>query len=496
MCTNTTNTCGCNEKSSVCLSYQGQDLTCIPITCGTTYEGALVAINQKICDIVQSIIELDSGGSDQYVLELNGNDLNFLKNTLVQNSIDLSKYLDNVNLQSLSIDNNTKILTATLTNALSTTVDLSGLFTPIEVTNISFSGTTTKTLTLSQSNGNNLTASFVDDSSTGAQGIQSVQAGTNVTVDNTDPDNPIVNATDTNSIIDDATVTGDINKTLTITDTDSNLVTVQFIDEGIRSIQQGSNITVDNTDPYNPIVSGTANTTNSSLTVTGTTTKTITLVDSAGGTLQANFTDNEGLQSVQAGTNITINNTDPDNPIISSTGSTTNLSYNSATNTVQSSTGTGAVIPLSSNVDGLMPANFNVLNSFTNPNQFTNNSGSVVLTNSTGSARVQFFRTGLHTTLIFFDIDLSFTGGTTVDLIKTDIGSYGGSLGTLSTLNIFAKTGGVITQFDNSAGTVISDLICYVQSTSLYIERIDGGTITVPNTGLTFSLNVTFPNNF
>ena len=54
-------------------------------------------------------------------------------------------------------------------------------------------------------------------------GVQSVVAGTNVTVDNTDPLNPIVSATDT----------------------------------GIQSVVAGTNVTVDNTDPLNPIVSAT-----------------------------------------------------------------------------------------------------------------------------------------------------------------------------------------------------------------------------------------------
>lgn len=55
---------------------------------------------------------------------------------------------------------------------------------------------------------------------------------------------------------------------------------------GIQSIVEGANITVDNTDPQNPIVSAA----------------------------------NNGIQSIIEGTNITIDNTDPLNPIISSAG--------------------------------------------------------------------------------------------------------------------------------------------------------------------------------
>lgn len=54
---------------------------------------------------------------------------------------------------------------------------------------------------------------------------------------------------------------------------------------GIQSIVAGTNVTVDNTDPLNPVVSATG----------------------GGG----------GIQSVQAGTNVTVNNTDPSNPIVS-----------------------------------------------------------------------------------------------------------------------------------------------------------------------------------
>jgi len=54
-------------------------------------------------------------------------------------------------------------------------------------------------------------------------GLESVVAGTNITIDNTDPLNPIVSATD----------------------------------GGLESVVAGTNITIDNTDPLNPIVSAT-----------------------------------------------------------------------------------------------------------------------------------------------------------------------------------------------------------------------------------------------
>ena len=69
--------------------------------------------------------------------------------------------------------------------------------------------------------------------------VDSVVAGTNVTVDNTDPANPIVNSTATGGQVD--------------------------------SVVAGTNVTVDNTDPANPIVNSTAT---SGTTLSGTTTGT------------------------------------------------------------------------------------------------------------------------------------------------------------------------------------------------------------------------------
>jgi hypothetical protein len=76
-------------------------------------------------------------------------------------------------------------------------------------------------------------------------------------------------------------ITGDINNQADLI----NLVN----NTGVQSVVAGDNITVDNTDPNNPIVSG----------------------------------ENGGVQSIVAGTNVTVDNTDPDNPIVSSTGGTT-----------------------------------------------------------------------------------------------------------------------------------------------------------------------------
>lgn len=133
----------------------------------------------------------------------------------------------------------------------SVSVDLSGLFTPIETTAISVVGGSLKTLTLNQSNGNTLTTSWADLA--GAGTLESIQEGANITVDDTDASNPIVSSLNTtNSSV---TVSGTTNKTLTITDSTTNTISTTFTDEGIRTITAGTNITVDDTDPLNLTIS-------------------------------------------------------------------------------------------------------------------------------------------------------------------------------------------------------------------------------------------------
>jgi len=73
-----------------------------------------------------------------------------------------------------------------------------------------------------------------------------------------------------------------------------------IVPDGVASIVAGANITVDATDPQNPVVTG----------------------------------ENGGVQSVVAGTNITVDNTDPDNPIVSSvaggTGTVTSVAISTS----------------------------------------------------------------------------------------------------------------------------------------------------------------------
>ncbi len=116
--------------------------------------------------------------------------------------------------------------------------------------------------------------------------IESVVAGTNVTVDNTDPLNPIVSASGSGGgtgIVE--TIVAGTNVTVDSTDPANPIVSATGGTGIVESVVGGTNITVDNTDPANPIIS------------------------SSGGT---------GIvETVTGGTNVTVNSSDPANPIIS-----------------------------------------------------------------------------------------------------------------------------------------------------------------------------------
>lgn len=141
-------------------------------------------------------------------------------------------------------------------------------------------------------------------------GVLSVVAGTNVTVDDTDPHNPIVSATGSGG--------------------------------GVESVTGSTSITVDNTDPDNPIVeraaiTGDAGIPANSNTITFDTVNTDTgtfgddthvaaiTVNGKGlitGVTSVEISSSGGgiVDSVVAGTNVTVDDTDPANPIVSATG--------------------------------------------------------------------------------------------------------------------------------------------------------------------------------
>lgn len=155
--------------------------------------------------------------------------------------------------------------------------------------------------------------------------LESVQAGTNVTIDATDPQNPIINATggggasvwgaitgtisdqtDLQSALDEkieGVSWGDVTGSLS-DQTDLN----SALESKLESIQAGTNVSVDDTDPKNPILS--ASFTPSWGDIEGTLSDQTDLQNAL----------SSKLESIQAGTNVTIDATDPQNPIINATG--------------------------------------------------------------------------------------------------------------------------------------------------------------------------------
>jgi hypothetical protein len=88
----------------------------------------------------------------------------------------------------------------------------------------------------------------IDAASSGQ--VNTIVAGTNIAVDNTDPVNPIVSATSGGQV---NTVVGGTNATVDATDPVNPIINVPSL--GVEALVAGTNITIDATDPANPIVS-------------------------------------------------------------------------------------------------------------------------------------------------------------------------------------------------------------------------------------------------
>lgn len=87
--------------------------------------------------------------------------------------------------------------------------------------------------------------------------VESVVAGANITVDNTDPQNPVVASTGGGGGGQVDSVVGGTNVSMDNTDPINPIVNVPNIGGQVDGVIAGANITVDNTDPENPIVSST-----------------------------------------------------------------------------------------------------------------------------------------------------------------------------------------------------------------------------------------------
>jgi len=125
-------------------------------------------------------------------------------------------------------------------------------------------------------------------SSGGSGGVVEIVAGTNVTVDNTDPTHPIVSAAGGGG------------------------------SSGVQSIVAGANVTVNNTDPHNPIISASGG--GGSGGVVSVTAGSDISVNNADPTHPIVSVGSTFVRGVVAGTNCTVNSADPAHPIINVTG--------------------------------------------------------------------------------------------------------------------------------------------------------------------------------
>jgi len=161
-------------------------------------------------------------------------------------------------------------------------------------------------------------------------GIQSIVAGTGVTVDDTDPENPVISVSEGGGggggiasivagdgvAIDD---TDPVNPVISVTEGAGG---------GVQSVVAGFNVSVDITDPQNPVISA----------LTGGAIPLVVQYEGENVTAETaalNFTGNAvdvtseanvvtvtvdvppaGVSSITAGSNISVDNTDPANPVI------------------------------------------------------------------------------------------------------------------------------------------------------------------------------------
>lgn len=144
----------------------------------------------------------------------------------------------------------------------------------------------------------------------GADGlVTSVVAGTNISVDDSDPANPIVSATGGGGVVDSVVAGSGVS--VDSTDPANPVVTAVAGTGDVDTIVGGDNINVDSSDPANPVVS-----------VTG-----VVLTVVAGDGITVDDTDplnpvvaGAGVASVVAGSGITVDDTDPLNPVVAATG--------------------------------------------------------------------------------------------------------------------------------------------------------------------------------
>ena len=167
-----------------------------------------------------------------------------------------------------------------------------------------------QTVVITGSGGATVTGTYpnFNISTTDNEGVETIVAGTAISVDSTNPASPIIN-----NLLPDQTVVLTEGDNVTIIGTYPNF-TISSADSLVDSVNGQTGVVVLNTDN---ISEGSTNLYDKTVVITGSGGATVT------GTypnFNINTTDEEGVESVTAtGIGINVNNTDPANPIISNT---------------------------------------------------------------------------------------------------------------------------------------------------------------------------------
>lgn len=175
-------------------------------------------------------------------------------------------------------------------------------------------------------------------------GVDSIEAGSGITVDATDPKNPVVAAIPTPIAAEDTLGIIKVGNNLSVRP-DGTLDAASGPGGGIATIKAGEGIAVDATDANNPVVS-TEIATEATL---GAIKVGNNLTVDADGTLNATSGPGGGVDSIVAGSGITVNAADPKNPVVAT------LPTPIATNTTLGSVKIGANLAITA--DGTLSAN-------------------------------------------------------------------------------------------------------------------------------------------
>lgn len=267
--------------------------------------GDVFTVNVDVSGGAPVNLNIDGGfikliGVGEIPIYANESDLNALDARVTVNEGDIATNIGNIDTNSLDIASNASNI----------------------ATNTSDIATNAADIITAQSTADQAILDAAAAQSTADGKVASVSSGTNINVDNTDSLNPVVNLL---ASIVGMTVNGVVlNSAGAATDflaADGNYYPSPL--DGVQTVSSGTNINVDNADPVNPIV-------NLPASITGMSVNGVSLSTGAGAAL---FLAGDGtykpvvsgVLTVSSGTNITVDNTDPANPIINLPASLTSM---------------------------------------------------------------------------------------------------------------------------------------------------------------------------